>query len=102
MKIPKQIRNITIHENVIQIGAKTQIQAQSIFPVNFSVIKTTVKSPQKPMPPLLDDVEFAIIRHLLYFFVKCQFPHTGHRYLINGNPNLALSDIAFSLALLSP
>ncbi len=44
--------NIPIR-NEIHIGAKTQIQDQSIYPVNFRTIKTIVNNPKKPIP-LLD------------------------------------------------
>ena len=39
----------------IQIGERTQIQDQVIFPISFSVTKTIVNNPQKPIPELLED-----------------------------------------------
>jgi hypothetical protein len=40
----------------IHIGENTNHQDQSIFPKTFSNTNTIVKSPQKPIPPELDDV----------------------------------------------
>lgn len=42
----------------IQIGDSTHIQLQAIISVNFSTIKTIVRSPLKPMPLLVDTCLF--------------------------------------------
>jgi hypothetical protein len=51
------------------IGAKTQTHAQSITPVSFRTIKTIVKSPKKPIPPLDDE--------LLLLILTSRFPYAA-------------------------
>lgn len=46
--------------NEVQIGASTHHHDQSIKPVSLSVMKTMVRRPAKPIPPL-DELLFDVL-----------------------------------------
>jgi hypothetical protein len=48
----------TTHNPEIQIGDRTQTQLQSITPSNLNAMKRIDRSPTKPIPPELDELEF--------------------------------------------
>ena len=48
---------------VIQSGDSTHSQLQLITPTSFSVMKTMVRSPEKPIPPLTVLFLFSLIIH---------------------------------------
>ena len=68
MKAPKTSITDRTPANGIQRGDKTQSQDHAIYAVSFSPMNRTVKSPQKPMPPLLDvDVLIVMLVEVAYY-----------------------------------
>ena len=68
--VPTIIKMIPITK-LIQIGENTQSQDQEITLHNFNTINTIVRSPQKPIPPLLlfsISFTYLIFKMSLFYF----------------------------------